>query len=611
MKRQELELEAKARLGSEVFEEIRQWYLTTLQPQWDYVVYIVQRSYLLALIMEKIIGEEMWDSQRFMTDAAIMLQSIKLAEYYRDEGKFPSILLCDYILIHGRNINHFIERLEQSLIDILVGYDEERIRDDLADAIKIYVYTRSDDSLLLLGRYLLKLDFVRREPPVFWHKLSNDISSLIVNSGMANASYIYSDWVTEEQYEKMDLSRFICTSYQRIKQYALVHFIGEAEQVKAVYTLRLIHNKYGGCRILPFVMLPNLDHDESWKLLLYVIERMQKAGFSQRECQMVYDWEKMPGMRSLNELLTLILSSAFLREYEKKNGIEIDQKESGKEICKLIRNYNQSGWEETGTFLKKIVNTSLFSTEEIEAVLLDAISDKRKMFSLSGNCGHESGMEEQWKIVSEMEKCFYNLGRQEELEACELLRKAYFKDSVCSKRTARGCCFLLNELASSYNEEQAKYMIAYFLQMMDAGVLSVSSYAPSRVRVVGFAQYAKAGEQSLMLLILQMFEYIPLLAKIQDYSEFRGNTISDEMDEYAKSKSCDLEKDVIDHLNTFVEVLNRIGETPKDWDKNYSYKLDDEYYIQKEGKKDITDYMRQQSGHVKSYLRYVREECPI
>ena len=54
-----------------------------------------------------------------------------------------------------------------------------------------------------------------------------------------------------------------------------------------------------------------------------------------------------------------------------------------------------------------------------------------------------------------------------------------------------------------------------FLQMMDAGGTTVSSYAPNNVNVVGFAQYTKAGEQSLMILPLRLYDYIPMLDRIE------------------------------------------------------------------------------------------------
>lgn len=607
MDSRELKQEAEFRVGTEVLSEIQELYTKTVQQPWDYVVFVVRRSYLLALMMEKITGVQMGKEARFLTDAAFMLQCREIAEQYRRNRRFPSVLLCDDILIHGRNINHFIEVVEKCLIDYLPEVNKEEIQQALVKSLKIRVYVRADAPLLLLGRYELNLEYVRREEPVFWRKLSNDISSLIVYSGMANASYVYSDWITKEQFQKLDLSSWKFTSYQGVKQYARVQFLTEHNHVKAVYTLRLISNRFGGYRLIPFVFLPNLDEKESHKLLGYIHNKMAQKGFLTEETEQFCEWEGQRGKRSFNELVTLILSSAVLREYEEKCNVRVDERERGEEFKKLVRNYRQSDWNKTEDFLKRIVSTKIFSVKEFNQILLNTISKERKVFSVFEGDGKEVSTDGQMEIVDALEKYFYGQGRREEIEAYELSGKPYFESSRRSRRIARGCCFLLNEVADNYSVEQAKYMIAYFLQMMDAGVLSLSSYAPSQIRVVGFAQFAKAGEQSLLLDILKHFEYIPVLAKIQSYCEYERLYIWQVLREYSFSPVCDLSRDVTEELEDLVQSLEEMGQKPADWNKNYLFKIDDDYHIRRSGGKDITEYIQKQDSHVRHFMDYLKE----
>ena len=49
-----LEKEAETLLSKEALEELKQWYEYVLNERYEYVAFIVRRSYLLALIMEKI-----------------------------------------------------------------------------------------------------------------------------------------------------------------------------------------------------------------------------------------------------------------------------------------------------------------------------------------------------------------------------------------------------------------------------------------------------------------------------------------------------------------------------------------------------------------------------
>ena len=93
----DLKKKAESLLGTEVLQEIKQWYIDTVKTNADYVVYIVRRSYILALIMEKITGMKMQsDKTEFLTDAAMFLQCSKIAEHYRQYGVFPEITLMTF-----------------------------------------------------------------------------------------------------------------------------------------------------------------------------------------------------------------------------------------------------------------------------------------------------------------------------------------------------------------------------------------------------------------------------------------------------------------------------------------------------------------------------------
>lgn len=186
--------------------------------------------------------------------------------------------------------------------------------------------------------------------------------------------------------------------------------------------------------------------------------------------------------------------------------------------------------------------------------------------------------------------------------------RLYSERDKRTQRVARACCFLMNEVAEGYTQEQGKYMVAYFLQMMDAGVLGVSSYAPSRVKVVGYAQYAKAGEQSLALEPLKMFEYIPLLARIQTHCECVGEGLLDGFWEYAESSKCGLSVGTARKLEKFILRLSEMGQRPADWNENYLFRIDDQYHIKRaERGRSITDYIRDQREHVRDYLEYLQK----
>ena len=105
----------------EIFNDMCEWYLDTTSGEWKYVVFVVRRSYILAQILEKITQKYMAKvaGTIYLTDAAFLLCCDAFAEYYRKNGRFPKILLCDDFFIHGRNINHILEGIEKRLMKLL------------------------------------------------------------------------------------------------------------------------------------------------------------------------------------------------------------------------------------------------------------------------------------------------------------------------------------------------------------------------------------------------------------------------------------------------------------------------------------------------------------
>ena len=105
----------------EIERDMYQWYEDTVSGECDYVVFVVRRSYILAQILEKATGHYMSDVENtvYLTDASMFLCCSEFAEYYRMNDRFPKILLCDDLFIHGRNLNHILETMEERLEELL------------------------------------------------------------------------------------------------------------------------------------------------------------------------------------------------------------------------------------------------------------------------------------------------------------------------------------------------------------------------------------------------------------------------------------------------------------------------------------------------------------
>ena len=109
-------------LGEEGLAWAKDWYLYALKPEWEYVIFIVRRAYLMAQIMEDVTGESMEKSAAFfLTDAAFFSYYKRLAQFYVTHHRLPNILICEDSVVHGRNIQNFIDSISKAIWDRLVS----------------------------------------------------------------------------------------------------------------------------------------------------------------------------------------------------------------------------------------------------------------------------------------------------------------------------------------------------------------------------------------------------------------------------------------------------------------------------------------------------------
>lgn len=602
----------KAILGGDEYAGIGEWYKDIVMSQYDYVVFTARKSYLLALIMEKVTGLNMEENSKtvFLTDSSIILFCGRFASQYKETGKFPKILLCDDTLIHGRGINHFLEDIEQILYNLMPEYTKDSIEKALVKSIRIHVFVRSSMPWLVLSRHELNIVYKCKRDNAYIHMLSNKISSLVLCLNMANASYIYSMFLSDKDFNNLNLDGFIETSYQNTKQYARIQYVGQDEEKKAVFTLRIVKNTGSeGYRVIPFIFMPNMAEEETNDILACMAIQMREAGITSKYIELLYYLKSIPGKRAFNELVTLWLSQAVLQDFCIQNGIcNVIPEED--EIRKLARNFNYGsicgldGMKSSEDMLRTIVSKHVFSLNSIGQIVNSFVQDGRKLLFVTKDDNGYVTDEEKRKIKYRLEDYFYHIASEEEREACILSEKPYYHTDERSKRNVRGCGFLLREVNSGYTELQAAYSFAYFLQMMDAGVLSLSSYAYRKVRVVGFSQFAKAGEQSLLLMPLRMYEWLPLISQMQQYCEWRGRDFDEEIYEYGNSKECDISPGLIKKIIKFVDGLSYIKQEAAEWTGYYINKIEVDILEGETLRKARFRFMKKQLAHVKKYTDY-------
>lgn len=562
-------------LGSEErLGRLLRWYDKIFSENYDFVVFVARRSYMLALMLQKIQDpdKEIEDKSEsvILTDASLYLRCDDFARSYREKGKFPSICICEDILIYGKGMNHLLESVERKLCALLSEYPQEEIEQAFEKAVWIREYARGIRALLLYGRFVKNNMYEEMLTLAQLHQFSFSLSSLLLCANIANACYVPSIGLSNEQYDKLDLSSFKESSYHNIKQKTDIRFLNDGNRIKAVYTLRIIKNRYiEGYRVVPFVFLPDLDESETELLLWGMADKAGSKG--EAVINWLHELKQIEGKRSFNELITLILSSAFLQEFLEKEDLSFD--DSG-ELRKVARNYDQKGLEETEEILRSIVNNNFLRQDELVEILERSINESN--FVLEAGSLVETDLENDdiKGIRDEVEQYFYGWSHKEEKKMYAVSHNPFFPDAARSERSLKTSPVMLRELFMREPLENISYGICWILQLMDTGAVAISSYPSKDKGVSGFQQYAKTGEISLFIEPVRYYKYIPMLLRMRMRCIQEGRSMEEEIERFKKSGKLSevLNNDEYDLITgqwepvlIFIHNLEEIGQTLEDW----------------------------------------------
>ncbi len=615
-----LESCAQKYLGEENFELANKWYYRAMSPDWDYVVFIVRRAYLLALIMEEIDGQSMESRSEacFLTDSSFYSRCWELAEIYRDTHCFPKILVCEDALSHGRSINNFLECMEDGILKILneTGldeyYNEGVVRARFARSVTISVLAKANEQLLLFDRYAMRLRSCSSCSITVLHDLSCRLSTLVSYSGLANASYVFSECISRNKFETCMEYGFTKTVYQNVVEYAHIEYVHMDDMVKAVFTLRAIPDQHnsGGYRLIPFVFMPNLGTEETnrlWRILKDILrDSMGNDGdefVTHLDCL-----EELDGMRTFNEWVTLIFSHVLLKDFNQKYGIALRGKKFQKQLRALARNYNVIGLEETEIYLKKILSGINLDIDGMEDIIVRCIKEEKKICGIANK-----SCDSMQRMADTLEDYWYNVALNEEKRIRDALKRLYNESAGYLRRRVRGCAFTLEELLDGYDENSMDWGFSYFLQMMDAGIIGVSSYTARNIKVVGFAQFVKAGEMSLLLYPMRMMEYIPLLIEIRQLCAKFEWDWQEEVREYCRSSYSKMGTKQARKMEEFVSKLDESGQCPEEWDIYYDNRV--QFLNADAGKRDnqilqigaLLDLKVKRNRHLRNFENYKNE----
>ena len=191
-------------------EQLWKYMKTLWEDPADYKVLMARRMLNLndALMQEwKIKGDEQYLTDRIMSNTAFLLSAKTIADMYSLRKKFPRILICDDIMLHGRGvlklIDNFIKIVFRRLSKNSIQVDEKQLKEDLYRSISIYIFARNRDEGLLIDENIYFLHSAKILPTSDLRKLSLQISDYLQRRGTPNTSYVLSVKITREQVRRL------------------------------------------------------------------------------------------------------------------------------------------------------------------------------------------------------------------------------------------------------------------------------------------------------------------------------------------------------------------------------------------------------------------------
>lgn len=555
-------------LGKEFFQGLRDFYRKIEESDYIYKVCLVRRSYVLGQIFYNIVEEKHSDGKMnpCITDSALISLCPELVEYFIANKHFPGILVVDDILIHGRAINAFLVRLEDELIrcfhDREYEIDDDDVRTELSYAISIWIYIRNNKTSVLLVRYQARVTCWNIESAVVWRNLSNRISILISESGLANANYILSS--VSQNFDDIGENYFrkITTYYRDSLETAYIRILDFGSGPKAILTVRDYALKGSEKkRVIPFVFLPEISAKSRMWITDVIDERLKEKGYNEFS---VLKWEKL--YRISNEFISLVLSQnlwfIFSQMYHINLREEIGTEEERQEINKIAHNYGNS--KQIKELIQYIKENQLFTEQELVEIIGYITQDSQTLFTYSSE---NISAQQKSNLLTIMENIIFEQGQDSEWEAYRLKRESYIPTKLQYRESKENVNEFWEQIYQRAQDEfSIYYVVAYTLQFMDVGIMVLSVYKSYDADRQSYCQYCKAGEQSLMIQPLRLYLYIPLMVAMYRKCSIGGRDFDHELWEWKEKLG--IPENKCKEIIHYMHDLEQVGQTIYDWDFN-------------------------------------------
>lgn len=360
-----------------------------------YVVVIARRCLNLNEVFMRVYADEpdiVLNRTQIISNNALLLYSSEIADYYNTWGQFPSILIADDLIYHGRGIVKLLHDLEELVAARLEEIRKEKLTEDmryyvhrdLAAMIDIYAYCVNQQPLLIDDTYLRRLDAESIRYTSELRNLSQQISRFLQAVGEPNTSYVLStdetltsqprseEWLNQPwSYRGNRQEMFLCTSGS--------HYVspGFLPSVR-------IHRKYGypDCpevKLTALVVFGSITTQDVGRICGEVIHVLRKDGLDELKTVFrILNSDNILHQKARMQFLSFLLSVMCLRHFYRDMGLS----ETGPDIRrtdldKAARNFAREK-DIYDEFTALYLHPTLWF--DLEQPLYGAFSDSAKPF---------------------------------------------------------------------------------------------------------------------------------------------------------------------------------------------------------------------------------------
>lgn len=518
------------------YEALYRFYQRIWKEPHDFIVMNARRCFNLNYIFLKVYEAEggiAANTCRIISNNALLLYAKKFADSYARTRRFPSTLIVDDLVLHGRGLANLLSEFEELIVSELPGPPEEMSRDeryyirrDLASAVDICAFAANRQPLLLEDIYLQKFWCSQRLYTKEIRLLSQQISSFLQRADVPNTSYVLSCQLQGPPVPSGKWTRQ-SWSYRGIRQEMYFRCRSRTEEIRLLPTIRyrVDPGQEAGSPI--WLTSLTLFGELTMSDLSEICGRM-RAGLDQDAFPRLYHilQQEHPLLQKQRaQLISFILSADRLKHFlvDAVPGYVFVDRDT--DIEKVAQNFGKTA--DILTELQKLVNGPVLNA--LDAVLWDMLR------SLAAPLFHEPMVERDAADVmgiyerlsreavnARVEDIFYDLGMSSERSAYRILTSSRYPADRCAPGEIS-----LEDLLLWPDPDMGFWYPRYLrfappirklssmLAMMDNGLMAMH-IGYRKGRDGGTVQcFLKAGELATFSIPRRLYLFIPALALVE------------------------------------------------------------------------------------------------